>query len=208
MTGLLIEQLKTDLDTQQLANIGPTEAAIFWTPEGTPYVDVLAKKSSSPILTKNSRDYDTLKWEQEVRATLEQKKGVSRKLTAEEQSLVAAQIDKEKIIRRQVKEIASKLRRGVGIIRSLATGPPTDTASWFGTAVALLHSNISQGVALLLNDAAELAYLDCAQQVSSRLGALRRFVGIASLRGMGEVHLPQELTLEPLNGKSHQIPRL
>ncbi|KAF5717391.1 translational activator GCN1 [Fusarium mundagurra] len=180
----LLETLSRDLNAEQLHDIGPVEAAIFRTPEGTVFVDVLAKKSQQ-VLDKNKKDYDILKWEEELRSQLEKKKGQQKKLTPEENAKVNAQLKKESLIRQSITEIEARLLRGIGIIRSLATGPPTDAAQWLGAAVSLLVGIMDAGATMITGDAAPLAYITCAEKVTERLGSMRPFVGVAALRLRG-----------------------
>ncbi|KXT18454.1 hypothetical protein AC579_8176 [Pseudocercospora musae] len=198
MTPLIVAQISLDLDPAQLDPIGPTEAAIYRTPEGTAFVDVLSAKSQPPQIDKKTKDYDTLKWEEELRASLAAKKGQTKKLTAEEQSKVNAQLKKESEIRRNVAEVDGKLRRGIGFISALSTGPPTEAEAWFGPSVKSLFDIIQAGAGLILGDAASLGYLQCSGKTSSRLGPLRPFVGVATLRGAGITMLPENLLAEPL----------
>ncbi|KAJ6443430.1 translational activator [Purpureocillium lavendulum] len=195
VTPRLVELIGRDLDATQLREIGPVEAAIFRTPEGTCFVDILAKKKQDVVPNKNSKDYDILKWEEELRTQLEQKKGQQRKLTAEESSKVNAQLKKESGIRESIKDIEARLTRGIGIIRSLASGPPTDATLWLGSAVSLLLGVIDAGCSLIIGDVAALAYLACADKVSSRLGVMRPFIGVATLRARG-VALPEDYNQE------------
>ncbi|KAF5555633.1 translation activator GCN1 [Fusarium phyllophilum] len=195
----LLETLSRDLNAEQLHDIGPVEAAIFRTPEGTVFVDVLAKKSQQ-VLDKNKKDYDILKWEEELRSQLEKKKGQQKKLTPEENGKVNAQLKKESLIRQSITEIEVRLLRGIGIIRSLATGPPTDAAQWLGTAVSLLIGIMDAGATMITGDAAPLAYITCAEKVTERLGSMRPFVGVAALRlrGMSLAENYQEEAVEDL----------
>lgn len=181
----LMELVSKDLDASQMSDVGPVEAAIFRTPEGTCFVDVLAKKKQSTVPNKNSKDYDILKWEEELRTQLEQKKGQQRKLTAEESSKVNAQLKKETLIRKNLREVEAKFMRGIGIIKSLATGPPTDATLWLGSAVALMLGITDAGASLIVGDAASLAYIVCSDKVAPRLGSIRPFIGVASLRVRG-----------------------
>ncbi|PSN61367.1 translational activator [Corynespora cassiicola Philippines] len=195
---VLVRQFREDLDPQQLESVGPTEAAIFRTPEGTAYIDVLSKKAPAPI-DKNTKDYDTLKWEEELRAQLAQKKGqTTKKLTADEQAKVKAQLAKEATIRQEVSVIEKKMKRGVGIIQSLATGPPTEAEQWMGPAVTLLIQSIRAGVGLLLGNSPATAFIKCSQRASTRLGAIRPFVGAATLRTIGSLHVSDEYEEEDL----------
>ncbi|KAK2609328.1 translational activator of GCN4 [Conoideocrella luteorostrata] len=178
----LMELIGRDLDPKQLQTIGPVEAAIYRTPEGTCFVDVLAKNGQNSAPNKNNKDYDILKWEEELRSQLEQKKGQQRKLTSEETSKVNAQLKKESEIRGLIRGIEAKLLRGIGIIESLATGPPTDATLWLGSAVGFLLGAIDAGAGLIIGDIAPLAYIMCSEKVSSRLGTIRQFIGVATLR--------------------------
>ena len=197
---ILNRQIQDDLDPSLLEKIGPTEAAIYRTPEGTAFIDVLSKKSQDQTLNRKAKDYDTLKWEEELRAQLAQKKGQTKKLTAEEQAKVNAQLAKEAVIRREVTAINAKLRRGAGIISSLATGPPTDADIWMTEAVEKLLRAIDAGAGLITGDSLTVAFLHCSQRISTRLGALRPFVGVAILRAIGGGQLPEGFDEEPLGG--------
>jgi hypothetical protein len=197
---LLLIKIKEDLDPSQLSDIGPTEAAIFRTPEGTAYIDILATKPSNTVIDKKVKDYDTLKWEEELRDQLAKKTKQVKKLTVDEQARVNAQLAKESDIRKRMIKIQDNLQRGVGIIHALATGPPTESERWIVQAVDMMQEIINAGAGLVLGEGASLVYLDCSQSVSTRLGALRSFIGISTLRAMGVTQLPEEYTAEPLNG--------
>ncbi|KAK8236757.1 translational activator [Phyllosticta capitalensis] len=194
----LVEQIKRDLDPKQLEGVGPEEAAIFRTPEGQVFVDVLAKKGQNQAPTKGSKDYDTWKWEQELREQLAQKKGSQKKLTKEEQEKVNAQLAEESKIRKAVAATEASLRRGVGIIRALATGPPTEANLWLGPSIDALLEAIDAGAGLVIADASTSAYIACAERISPRLGVHKPFFGVALLRAKGVPFLPPGLEDEPL----------
>ena len=196
MTPRIVSLIQEDLDASQLQKVGPLEAAIFRTPEGTAFVDVLAKKQNV-VPNKNVKDYDTLKWEEELRAQLAQKKGTQKKLTAEETAKVNAQLKKEAGIRENVRQIAAKSLRGFGIVRGLAIGPPSDASRWMGTAVGATLAAIDAGASLITGDVGPLAFIACADQTSSRLGSIRPFIGAAALRAHAVSALPETFTQEP-----------
>ena len=198
ITPLIVAQIGRDLDPTQLDDIGPTEAAIHRTSEGTAFIDVLSKQLPAQSISKTSKDYDTLKWEEELRAQLAQKKGQTKKLTVDEQAKVNAQLAKEASIRQNVAQVDARLRRGIGTISALATGPPTEAETWFGHAVKSLFEVIQAGAGLILGDTASLCYLQCANRTSPRLAAMRPFVGVATLRAAGVTILPENLLAEPL----------
>lgn len=198
MASRIVQLLQQDLEPGQLADVGPTEAAIFRTPDGTVFVDVLASKSQSYTTNKNVKDYDTLKWEEELRAQLAQKKGQQKKLTPEETAKVNAQLKKEAGIRLQIRYLEARLMRGIGIIKSLATGPPTDASLWIGPAVKALLDVINAGAGLITGNAASDAYIICSERLAPRIGTLRPFIGIATLRALDVPHLPEALQEEPI----------
>ncbi|KAK4189693.1 putative transcription factor [Podospora australis] len=198
MTARVVELIQQDLSVTEVQAIGPLEAAIFRTPEGTAFVDVLAKKQNV-VPNKNTKDYDTLKWEEELRQQLAAKKGTQKKLTADEQAKVNAQLKKEAEIRNTVRLTAAKLLRGFGIVKSLATGPPTDATRWIGPAVKAVLDVIDAGACLITGETGPMAFIALADQVASRLGSIRPFIGAATLRAHEVSALPDALTQEPFN---------
>ena len=200
ITPLLVDQIKADLSIEDLRKYGPTDLAIARTPEGTTFVDVLSVRTQNKVLDKSARDYDTLKWEEDVRMQLALKKGQQKKLSIEEQNKVNAQLAKEAEIRQRVLQLQQRLERGIGIISALATGPPTDADMWIGPSIRALLDIIEAGVGVLLGEAADKVYVECANFMSSRVGALKSFIGVATLRAIGSSHLPYELLQEPLDG--------
>ncbi|KAK4642786.1 translational activator of GCN4 [Podospora bellae-mahoneyi] len=196
MTSRIVDLIQQDLDIAAVEAVGPLEAAIFRTPEGTAFVDVLAKKQNT-VPNKNTKDYDTLKWEQELREQLAQKKGTQKKLTADETAKVNAQLKKEAEVRNSVRQTAAKLIRGFGIVKSLATGPPTDASRWIGAAVKATLDVIDAGACLITAETGPLALVSCAEQVTNRLGPIRPFIGAATLRAHEVSALPDTYTQEP-----------
>ena len=198
---LLLESIEGDLRAEDVRKYGPTEAAISRMPEGTAFIDVLSKDKRNLTLDKNSRDYDTIRWEEDVRNQVAQKKGQEKKLTPDEKARVNAQLLKEFAIRKDVKKLESRLNRGIGLVNALATGPPTGTDTWVGRSLKALLAIIAAGAGYVVGSAADEAYLACATVVSSRLGALRQFIGVATLRALGFSTLPAHLEEEPLPGE-------
>lgn len=195
---LLVERIIADLPAHQIAMYGPTEVAIARTPKNTAFVDVLSTKGQAYATDKNSRDYDIMKWEEEMRSQIAQKKGQERKLTHDEKAKVSAQIAKEATIRKEVHSLETKLGHGVGFIHALAVGPPTEASLWLGPSIKALTGAIIAGVGRLVGNSADEAYLACSKYVASRLGSARAFIGVATLRALGSSHLPANLLEEPL----------
>ena len=198
---LLVDQIKSDLNLEEFQSYGPQDFAIARTPEGTTFVDVLNKKGSVETLDKGSSDYELLKWEAEVRAQQAAKRGHQKKLTSDEQGKVNAQLSKEAEIRERVHVLERRIQRGIGTIRALALGPPTDAEMWMSQALEVLINIIEAGVGLLVGESAGEAFIACANLVTSRLGPLRQFIGVATLRSLGSSHLPSYLLQESLGGR-------
>ncbi len=198
-TPALIRQFQQDLDTVELEDVGPTEALIARAPEGTMVIDVLGQQTNGFLENKNQKDYDTLKWEEEMRAQLAKKKGApQKKLTSEQQAKVDAQIAQEASTRARVKSLSGKLRRGAKFIEGLARGPPTEPGLWMSPAIIALTQALKKGAAFIVDDEIVSSYLACSEKISERLGTMRPFVGIATLRSLGNANLPGHLTTEPL----------
>lgn len=204
MIPCLIKQIHEDLDPKRILKFDPTDIAIARTPEGTMFVDVLSTKSK-PVIGKG-KDADTLKWEEELRAQVAQKRGQQeKKLTADEQAKVNVQLVKEAEIRKDVETEEEIIKRGAGIVESLARGPPTDVETWINPAVGCLTDMAKAGAGALVADAISLAYVACSNRISSRLGLIRPFVGIATLRALGRTYLDSALEDEPLGGVFPQM---
>ena len=197
-TPALVELLKSDLDPNLYQAMGPEEAAIYRTPEGVPFVDVLAKNNDRQVSNKNIKDYDIMKWEEELRSQIAAKQGQQKKLSAAEGAKVKAQVQKESEIRRSVQQTAVRLLRSTGIIRSLAIGPPSDFEAWSGPAIEALLAAIESGAMFLAGEAVATSYLALSGLVAPRLGVLRPSIGIATLRARGVTQLPDELMQEDL----------
>ncbi|KAM3449958.1 hypothetical protein MY3296_006486 [Beauveria thailandica] len=192
----LLELIGRDLDRDSLRSIGPLEMAISRTPEGIYFVDVLGKKAKSSTPNKKSPAEEILDWEQDARRQIEQRKAQSKKLP-EDVLKINAQLKKEKGIRKSVQELQAKINRGIGIIEALATGPPTDATLWLGQSVKLLLDAVEEGASFVVGEVVATAFLKCSEKISVRLGAMRPFIGAATLRLHG-VPLPKNFCEEPL----------
>jgi hypothetical protein len=195
---LLVNQIKGDLSLAELEKFTPTDFAIARTAEGTTFVDILNAKRQAQTLDKGSSDYEIQKWEAEVRAQQAAKKGQQKKLTPDEQAKVQAQLAKESEIRGRVRILEGKVQRGIGTIKALALGPPTEFELWMGPSLKALIDSIQAGVGSLVGESASDAFVACANLVTPRLGALRQFIGVATLRSLGSPHLPEYLLQESL----------
>ncbi|CAG8711008.1 925_t:CDS:2, partial [Scutellospora calospora] len=83
---IIIVQCRKYLDPCLFEKISEQDIEIWKTEEGTLFVDVL-KNKKQVVENRNKKDYQTEKWEREVREKIAQKKGVSTpKLTKDEQA--------------------------------------------------------------------------------------------------------------------------
>ncbi|KAK5098884.1 translational activator of GCN4 [Lithohypha guttulata] len=198
ISPVLVDQIRRDLNATQLDGLDVTDAAIARAPDGVMVVDPLAKINGH-VENKNVKDYDTLKWEEELRSQLAKKKGAAqKKLTPDQQAKVDAQLAREAQIRKRVKNLSAQLRRGAGFIHALAVGPPTEARLWMSPAIACLVEVFEAGGSFFVDDELIAAYLACSNYVTDRLGALRPFVGVVTLRAIGTINLMPELEVEPL----------
>lgn len=198
---LLLKNIEVDLLVEPVRLCGPLQVAIANSPEGVAFIDVLDKKDQNHLIDKNSRDYDTIKWEEEVRSQLAQKKGQEKKLSPDEKSRVEAQLVKEATIREQVKRLTFELRRVIGFINALVSGPPVEPALWFGKSLSSLLGVVAAGAGRIIGDTADSTYIACAKFVTPSLGNLRQFIGVATLRALGSSKLPPRWEQEPLGGR-------
>ena len=192
------------MDVSRISKFTPTDAAISRTAEGTTFVDVLSSKANQPpSFDKSTKDYDTLKWEEELRAQLAQKKGgqKQKKLTTDEQHKVNAQLDKEAAIRHEVQDAVKRIERGAGIVQGLASSPVAEADGWINPAVHSLLVLARAGVGIFVGDVVSRAFIACSEKLTSRLSSLRPFVGIATLRAIGNPHIAPEMEAEPLARK-------
>lgn len=189
----IMEFVSEDLDIQILSDIGAFETAVFRAPAGTPFLDVLAKKTPSGANNRNDKDFATLQWEENLRAQIAQKKGQQVKISAEDNAKIQAQLEKEATIRSRVQQARIKILRGIGIINSLAVGPPVDAGLWIGPAVHHLLNIIRADSGNLADSKAHQAYLRCSGKVSPRVGNVKDQIGVATLRLLDVKNLPENL---------------
>ncbi|EEB06954.2 translation elongation regulator Gcn1 [Schizosaccharomyces japonicus yFS275] len=136
----IVKLFRSQLENIRFDNITDTDIAIWKTPEGTMYHNVLEKQTK---LQKNTKDYETKKWEAEMRANLAKKKPVS--LTKEQKQAVEEQLRVEGDIRKKVTNVVSSFTHSMFIIRSLAASVQLRPDLWIEDAInCLLFGNIYQ----------------------------------------------------------------
>ncbi|AMD19874.1 HCL277Wp [Eremothecium sinecaudum] len=201
MSKKVIEVLKADLRTQPLASFTQQDLEIWRGEDGTLVVDVLELQNSKKLLDKNSKDYETLSWEQSIRQKQQLQRKNVKKLTKEEQALVNEQLEKEKAVRDQVFACKMSLHRAIQIISKLtqdAIQVDNGCSEWYSVAVTRLLQVLQQKNSIELMGSAILqTFFDLSNLVSANLGTTRSILGVTILRCYG-VELPSNLTEHPL----------
>lgn len=197
---LLSKIIENDLKTDVIAKLSNQDLTIADAAEGELVINVLEKDMDRKLAAKNSKDYETLKWEQNIRR--EQAKKANKKLTKEEQTLVNEQLAKESEIRANVFSIRKSLNRGVQLIRHFSEDTiQVDNGRdiWFPVAVSSLLNLIQDFNSFSLVGASAItAYLELSKDITARFGSTRIFIGLASLRVHKVSNIPENYLQEPL----------
>ncbi|RKP06393.1 armadillo-type protein, partial [Thamnocephalis sphaerospora] len=188
----------TLLDVDRLEKIDDDAIAVWKTEPGTLYVDVLRR--GQKVENKNRKDYETEKWEREVKEAIAKKKGQSlkQKLSKEEQALVNAQLEKEATTRAFVQDAHDNLRNGLDLARHLISGSPIAMEEELTRLTpVLLHGAIVYGEALV-GDLAVQTFLDMSRALSPNLARARSTIAYAILRSFGATCVADNWQAEPL----------
>ncbi|EIW69657.1 hypothetical protein TREMEDRAFT_73934 [Tremella mesenterica DSM 1558] len=192
-----LSQVRSDLDPSSLDFIGEEERGIWSTPSDHLYVDVLSHNKDLPE-NKNSRDYATKKWEQEVRASLSQKKSNGPALTKEQKALVETEQAREAEVRERIRITQARLARGIQLIQSLIASNSEVVMKHVGEmAQAMLKSVFASGE-FLVEDEAFKVFIQFATLASQRLGEYRRLLLAAILRSYNSRSVPEDYLDEPI----------
>ncbi|OLL26425.1 Translational activator gcn1, partial [Neolecta irregularis DAH-3] len=184
LTRRLIGLFEEDLSPTIYQGIGSLEIAIWKAPDDAPYIN-------------SNKNYETEKWETEVRAQIAQKKGIpQKKLTKEEEKAIADQMAKEKIIRARVEESYTKAMKGLGIIRALCIGSQEGIEVWLARAIKVLLIKGLESTRDLVGDVGIDTYLKLSKVATSRLGLFSESVGTATLRSYTLQDMPEQFTHE------------
>ena len=150
-TPILCKTIEADLAAEELSHLSEEDFNIFAGKEGVLVVDVLEENVNKKLSNKNSKEYETLMWEQNIRK--EQAKKNVKKLTKEEQELVKEQLAKESVIRSHVSKISTRLKRGIRLVSELSKAAclvQNGIAIWFPLAVTkFLHLCSEQNLSLI-----------------------------------------------------------
>ncbi|KAF9479098.1 ARM repeat-containing protein [Pholiota conissans] len=193
----VVDQLKTDLDPAVLTALTDDDLAIWATPEGTTFVDVISS-SQAEVRPNKGKDYEIAKWEEEIRKSLASKKATPVTLTKQQQALVQAQLEKEAKIRLHVQTLQAHLIRGLNFVKSLVAAGVEEFQSHMSSIVSLLLQGALSRGSFLAGSTAFETYIDLSKSTSERLDSFRQWIGIATLRYLKIGSVPEELQAEPL----------
>lgn len=196
----LTDLLDSYLEVDQLSHLTAEEFEIWAGKEGELVINVLENGNHKQVVSKNSKDYETLKWEEEVRKK-QLKKG-NKKLTKEEHDLVKEQMAKESVIRAKLWNVALRLMGGIRLVNQLtkeAEQVDNGRDVWFPVAVGKLLALVQNtNSSLLVGDSAVDTFLGLSDNISNRLGSNRIFLGLAILRVYKVTNIPVNYLEEPL----------
>jgi hypothetical protein len=201
LTQQFLASARSDLDPQNLDFIGAQELGIWATPEGSLFVDVLAKKSVAAPPTAN-RNNALDKWEKEVRESAAKKKAATANgaLSKADQALVAQQTKVEADVKARIQAVQQQMERGLAVIRSLITADVEPFKAHLTDVLQLIMNGPLDKGSFLVGDDAFRTFLRLGDCCSPRLESLRSFIGIAILRNFGTLGIPEQYTEEPLDG--------
>ncbi|WVR05268.1 hypothetical protein IAU60_002280 [Kwoniella sp. DSM 27419] len=196
----VLEKIRTDLDPSSLDFVGLEERGIWATPADQLFVDVLNQKKDTGTENKNSKNYATEKWEQEVRESLAKKKTtqVGAKLSKQDQALVNAQMAKEAETRKAIATVQGQLQRGVELVAALTASLSGEVNRHIDElASGLLASVFSSGNFLVGGRAFEV-FIGLGNLASERLGETRRMLAAAILRSHNAPLISDDYLEEPV----------
>lgn len=183
----IAELLSQELDIDSIKSIDSNAISIWRAEEGQLVTDVLNNKPKKAE-DKNSKDYETRKWEESLKKEIASKnKASNKKLTKEEQALVTEQLAKESAIRQQVEAAVQQFYRGNYIVRELTAGQNKTLNSeenrWFLVAMKNLLEILKLPTsAELFGDFGTQTFLLASNVLTSRLGVLKDITGLATLK--------------------------
>ncbi|AGO13312.1 AaceriAFR169Wp [[Ashbya] aceris (nom. inval.)] len=202
MAPLLSNIIAHGLDDTQLARLSSTDIEIWRGQDDELVINVLEKSNNKPTLSKNSKDYETLKWEESIRKKQQNKPGSVKKLTKEEQILVNQQLEKEKSIRAHVNSCRLSIIRSIRLISVLtrdAAQINNGAGTWYPIAVNKLLDILQQEKFMeVVGSSGTETFLQLSNLVTNAMGTMKYMLGVAILRTC-KITLPSDLQESPLS---------
>lgn len=194
--------IASDINTENFENEDSKSLEIWRGTEGELVIDVLNQAASTKAEDKNSKDYEIKKWEESLKKELKNKSKPTKKLTKEELTLINHQIAKESEIRREIQNSINSVNRSIAIINELAdnaTLVENGVKYWYPAAInSILGLAKSSILTELFTDVPLETFLNLSKLVSPRLGLLRKFIGVSTIRVHNIQGLAENYLEEPL----------
>jgi hypothetical protein len=177
------------------------------------YLTPVLQKPSSGVPNRVGKNPKKGDWEAELRAELEKKKGPPTKLSAKDQALVNEQLAKESAIRSKVEETRQIVLSGLGIVQSLIDIPSAlGNELWFYKVLMILLGGVLQKCGAIVGTAAVDTYLvneitlcaylkNMSSLMTHRLGPYKVPIGVALLRNIGVLEVPENWKQETLDSE-------
>ncbi|KAH9925947.1 ARM repeat-containing protein [Epithele typhae] len=196
----LVGHIQSDIAPSNTQSLADDDLAIWATPVGQTYVDVLATKKDE-VPQKKGKGYKDAQWEAEVRKSLASKKasGAGATLSKADQALVQAQLEKEAAVRARVEGIKAKLERGLGLVHALVRAQVEELHSFVSPLATLIREGAFGPAVRLVGETSFTTYLMLSECCSDRLDSYCKWVGVAALRSSEVDGIPEDFTIEPLN---------
>lgn len=193
--------LKTDLNVEAIDNLDETDVQIWHAAEGELVVDVLKAAAPKPKgESKNSKDYETKKWEENLKKELSSKGKVAKKLTREEQHLVNEQLATELKIRADIAALVRVYKRAFSLVEALTDKSTISEGGceWLSVAVfSALEVMKSPFSFDLFGESAARSFI-LWSKVCFRLHPLAELAGAVTLRALDIKGVPENFCQLPV----------
>lgn len=194
--------LRTDLSLEKLKDVNATTIKIWQAPEGEMVVDVLGNGKPKKAEDKNTKDYETRKWEESLKKELSAKNKLAKKLNREEQALVNEQLAKESAIRESINKKIKTFQRAFSVIQELCAKNNLMTVGgteWFSVTVFSLLDLLKNPFAYeLFGEFGTETFIRASKQCS-RLAPLEELTGAVTLRILDIKGIPDNFLQLQLN---------
>ncbi|GAA5801232.1 hypothetical protein HPULCUR_006676 [Helicostylum pulchrum] len=192
-----IDVVTENLSPDLMKNITELECNIWKSPADVAFVDVLKKEKKAESRGNRKGNSDD-QWEDDLRAELAKKKGLTQKLTKEEQLAVNAQLKKEAIIRANVQTVYEKVTLGLNITCALISGNQEGSEEYLVDLIQILLDAARNSVGVLAGDLLIDTYLKLGDCVVEDLQPVRDAISLATLRANRIRPIPSRWLDEPL----------
>lgn len=198
---IVASALKNDFNIEAINNLDETAVQIWKAQEGELVVDVLAASAPKPKgESKNSKDYETRKWEENLKKELSSKGRVAKKLTREEQALVNEQLSTELKTRAQIGAMLKLYSRAFSLVEALTEKSAIleGGCEWLSVAVFSALEVMKAPFSFdLFGESAARSFIRWSK-VCFRLHPLTELAGAVTLRALDIKGVPENFCQLPL----------